>query len=98
MFKSVDEIKAFGEFFGTERCFIVAVYTPSQQSAFRVFSRMNSRGLDLLPTDIIKADIMEIFFQRNNKRYIQINGKILRFKLVVRDSTIYLIICNYSAV
>ena len=56
-FKSVDEIKAFGSFL-VQRCFIVAVYTPSQQSAFRVFSVMNSRGLDLLPTDIIKADIM----------------------------------------
>ena len=39
-----------------QRCFLVAVSTPSQQSAFRVFSVMNSRGLDLQPTDIIKAD------------------------------------------
>lgn len=60
-FKSVDEIKAFGSFL-VQRCFIVAVYTPSQQSAFRVFSVMNSRGLDLLPTDIIKADIMGNIF------------------------------------
>jgi len=41
-----------------QRCFLVAVATPSQQSAFRVFSVMNSRGLDLQPTDIIKADII----------------------------------------
>ncbi len=40
------------------RCYLVAVSTPSQQSAFRVFSVMNSRGLDLQPTDIIKADII----------------------------------------
>lgn len=40
------------------RCYLVAVYTPSQQSAFRVFSVMNSRGLDLLPIDIVKADII----------------------------------------
>lgn len=32
--------------------------TPSQTSAFRVFSVMNSRGLDLLPIDIFKADII----------------------------------------
>ena len=38
------------------RCFLVAVYTPSQESAFRIFSVMNSRGLDLLPIDIIKSD------------------------------------------
>lgn len=37
------------------RCFLVAVSTPNQESAFRVFSVMNSRGLDLLPTDIIKS-------------------------------------------
>lgn len=40
------------------RCFLVAVCAPSQQSAFRVFSVMNNRGLDLLPTDIIKADVI----------------------------------------
>ncbi len=38
------------------RCYLVAVSTPSQASAFRVFSVMNSRGLDLLPTDIIKSE------------------------------------------
>ncbi len=41
-----------------QRCFLVVVSTPSQQSAFRVFSVMNSRGLDLQPTDIIKAKII----------------------------------------
>ena len=41
-----------------QRCFLVAVSTPSQQSAFRVFSVMNNRGLDLQPTDIIKADVI----------------------------------------
>jgi len=40
------------------RCYLVTVYTPSQQSAFRVFSVMNSRGLDLQTTDIVKADII----------------------------------------
>ena len=47
----------FGGFL-VQRCFLVAVSTPSQQSAFRVFSVLNSRGLDLLPTDIIKSDII----------------------------------------
>lgn len=44
--------------FLVQRCFIVAVTTPSQNTAFRVFSVMNSRGLDLQPTDIIKADVI----------------------------------------
>jgi len=52
-----ERIKEFVAFL-LQRCFLVAVSTPSQQSAFRVFSVMNSRGLDLQPTDIIKADII----------------------------------------
>ena len=54
---SPQKIKGFATFL-LQRCFLVAVSTPSQQSAFRVFSVMNSRGLDLQPTDIIKADII----------------------------------------
>ena len=40
------------------RCYLVAVSTPSEQSAFRIFTVLNTRGLDLLPTDIIKADVI----------------------------------------
>ena len=40
------------------RCYMVAVSTPSQSSAYRVFAVMNSRGLDLLPMDIIKANVI----------------------------------------
>ena len=56
-FHSDDEIIKFCTFL-LNRCFIVVVSTPSQESAFRVFSVMNSRGLDLLPTDIIKSEII----------------------------------------
>lgn len=44
--------------FVLRRCFLVAVSTSNEQSAFRVFSVMNSRGLDLQATDIIKAGII----------------------------------------
>lgn len=55
-----DSSERLGDFisFLLQRCFLVAVSTPSQKSAFRVFSVMNSRGLDLQPTDIIKADVI----------------------------------------
>lgn len=53
-FAEDSELLAFCHFLLT-RCFLVAVSTPNQESAFRVFSVMNSRGLDLLPTDIIKS-------------------------------------------
>ena len=52
-----DALRGFVKFL-LQRCFLVAVSTPSQQSAFRVFSVMNSRGLDLQPTDIIKAEVI----------------------------------------
>jgi hypothetical protein len=54
---STEKLCEFGAFL-VQRCFLVAVSTPSQQSAFRVFSVLNSRGLDLLPTDIIKSDVI----------------------------------------
>ncbi|MBQ2175192.1 MAG: DUF262 domain-containing protein [Alphaproteobacteria bacterium] len=47
----------FAQFLLT-KCFLIAVSTPNQSSAFRIFSVMNSRGLDLLPVDIIKAQII----------------------------------------
>lgn len=56
-FKTPAELIKFASFLMT-RCYLVAVSTPNEMSAFRVFSVMNSRGLDLQPTDIIKADII----------------------------------------
>ncbi len=53
-FANETELLEFSKFLLT-RCFLVTVSTPNQDSAFRVFSVMNSRGLDLLPTDIIKS-------------------------------------------
>ncbi|NHZ38571.1 DUF262 domain-containing protein [Massilia aquatica] len=39
------------------RCYLVAVSTPDLDSAFRIFNVLNSRGLDLSATDILKAEI-----------------------------------------
>lgn len=41
-----------------ERTFLVIVSTPDLDSAHRIFSVMNSRGLDLSPTDIFKSHII----------------------------------------
>ena len=54
VFNDENDLLKFTQFILT-RCFLVVVSTPHQESAFRVFSVMNSRGLDLLPTDIIKS-------------------------------------------
>ncbi|MEU3556153.1 DUF262 domain-containing protein [Streptomyces fragilis] len=40
------------------RTFLVVVSTPDLESAHRIFSVMNSRGLDLSPTDIFKSQII----------------------------------------
>lgn len=56
-FQTPNEIIEFSEFLVT-RCFLVTVTTSSEASAFRVFSVLNNRGMSLLPTDIIKADVI----------------------------------------
>lgn len=40
------------------RTFLVVVTTPNLDSAYRIFSVMNARGLDLAPTDIFKSTII----------------------------------------
>ena len=40
------------------RCFLVVVSTSDTESAYRIFAVMNDRGLDLSPTDILKAQII----------------------------------------
>jgi hypothetical protein len=55
----MDEDAAFAFLrFVVNRCFLVAVSTPSMRSAYRIFSVMNDRGLDLLTCDILKSDII----------------------------------------
>lgn len=68
-----DDIERLCEFgaFLVQRCFLVAVSTPSQQSAFRVFSVLNSRGLDLLPTDIIKSDVIGSIKQAHQEDFTE---------------------------
>lgn len=40
------------------RCYLVVVATPDLDSAYRIFGVLNSRGLDLSATDILKAEIL----------------------------------------
>lgn len=40
------------------RCYLVVVSTPDTDSAYRIFSVLNNRGLDLSHADILKADII----------------------------------------
>jgi hypothetical protein len=50
------------------RCYLVAVCTADFRSAFRIFSVLNSRGLDLSPTDILKARLLESISETTPQR------------------------------
>lgn len=77
-----EKVEVFLNFLLT-RCYLVAVSTPSQESAFRVFSVMNSRGLDLQHTDIIKADLIgkiagETARQKYNEKWEEMEVELTR--------------------
>jgi Protein of unknown function DUF262/Protein of unknown function (DUF1524) len=44
--------------FIAQRCYLVLVAASDQESAFRIFSVLNSRGPDLSPADVLKAEII----------------------------------------
>ena len=52
----ISERLRLAQFIAT-RCYLVAVCTADLDSAFRIFNVLNSRGLDLSATDILKAEI-----------------------------------------
>ena len=53
---SADERTALSQFL-IQRCYLVVVAT-EMESVYRIFSVMNTRGLDLSPADILKAEII----------------------------------------
>lgn len=53
----VDERIRFAMFI-IKRCFLVVVRTPDFESAYRIFSVLNDRGLDLTHSDILKAEVI----------------------------------------
>lgn len=49
--------KKLGQFV-IQRCYLVVVSTPDLDSAYRIFSVLNDRGMDLSHTDILKSEII----------------------------------------
>ena len=47
-----------------QRCYLVVVHTPDFDSAYRIFSVLNDRGLDLSITDILKSDVIGKFSEQ----------------------------------
>lgn len=54
---SENQRKSFVNFV-VQQCYLVIVTATDRDSAYRIFSVMNDRGLDLSPTDILKANII----------------------------------------
>lgn len=45
--------------FIVQRCYLVVVSVPTPEAARRIFTVLNARGLDLTPTDVLKALLLE---------------------------------------
>lgn len=54
---SDDGAHALGQYV-LQRCFLVVVATSAFDAAFRIFSVLNDRGMDLSTTDILKAELI----------------------------------------
>ncbi|MDK4739397.1 DUF262 domain-containing HNH endonuclease family protein [Rhizobium sp. CNPSo 3464] len=57
--------------FIAQRCYLVLVAASDQDSAFRIFSVMNSRGLDLSPADVLKAEIIGALSADKQEEYTE---------------------------
>ena len=58
--------------FMIQRCFLVVVEASHRDSAYRVFSVLNDRGLNLSPTDILKAEILGAIEEAQGRTYTEI--------------------------
>lgn len=54
---SPDDLNALWKFLAND-CSLVVISTPDLEAAYRIFSVLNNRGLDLAPIDIIKAEVL----------------------------------------
>ena len=52
-----DDRNALWRFLANE-CSLVVISTPDLEAAYRIFSVLNNRGLDLAPIDILKAEVL----------------------------------------
>jgi Protein of unknown function DUF262 len=58
--------------FLVQRCYLVVVAASDRESAFRIFSVLNTRGLDLSPADVLKAEIIGAIPDMNQDAYTEI--------------------------
>jgi len=71
-FQSEDNEKLFSfARYINNKSYIVGVSTPNKDSAFRVFTVLNSRGLDLRPSDLLKASLIGNLDESKRERYTE---------------------------
>jgi uncharacterized protein with ParB-like and HNH nuclease domain len=66
-----DRLEQFVRYLMT-RCFLVIVSTPDLNSAYRIFSILNTRGLDLSLTDLLKSEIIGAIPRVQQEKYTKI--------------------------
>lgn len=69
-FKDHSQIENFGIFI-INRAYLIAVSTPDKNAAFKIFSIMNDRGMNLLPIDIIKAEVIGNIAEEKQEEYTE---------------------------
>ena len=55
--------------FLVQHCYLVVVSASDRNSAYRIFSVLNDRGLDLSPTDILKAETIGAMAENSRSKY-----------------------------
>ncbi|AVH64166.1 DUF262 domain-containing protein [Nostoc sp. 'Peltigera membranacea cyanobiont' N6] len=68
---SEQERERFSHYLMT-RCFLVLVSTPDIDSAYRIFSILNARGLDLSLSDFLKSEIIGGILSSEQEKYTRI--------------------------
>lgn len=53
--------------FLVNQCSLVVITTPDLEAAYRIFSVLNNRGLDLAPLDILKAEILRAIHDQHGQ-------------------------------
>jgi uncharacterized protein with ParB-like and HNH nuclease domain len=71
MEKLTQEQRVFLARFMALQCYLIIVSTPDLNSAYRIFSVLNNRGLDLSLTDILKAEIIGELGARDEEKYTE---------------------------
>lgn len=65
---SIEELEKFAAYV-IQNTFLIVVWTPNLNSAFRIFSVLNDRGLDLSAADILKAEIIGLIAEPEREDY-----------------------------